>query len=102
MFGRTIFLTTTLIFTSLAGAAVADVKRFDDPTVDGLALDWCRDMGDKCGQPAADAFCRANDYRRTVRYLKSEDPGKETRIISSGATCGNPECDTFVWIECKK
>jgi hypothetical protein len=82
--------------------AQTDVVRIDKPQVDGVMLDWCRRFGDKCGQPAADAFCRANGYRRSVRFVQWVDPGKLTKIISDGQICDSDGCDSFRWIECMK
>lgn len=82
-------------------AATAETIRIDKPQVEGVALDWCRSFGKRCGQPAADAFCRANGHRQSLRFVKWENPGFETRVISDGRICSIPECDTFRWIECR-
>jgi hypothetical protein len=89
---------------SLAQTDPADtnVVRIDTPMVDGVLLDWCRVVGEKCGQPAADAFCKAGGHRRSVRFVQWVNPNKPTRIISNGVVCDSPECDSFRWIECRK
>lgn len=102
MFGKWVLIGLPLMVATLAAPAQSEILRFDKPTVDGVLLDWCRLYADKCGQPAADAFCRANGYRRTVRYVKWNGPGLPTKIISNGQICDDPGCDSFVWIECKK
>jgi hypothetical protein len=85
------------------GSAMAETAsvRIEEPRVDGVLLDWCRVYADRCGQPAADAFCRANGYRRSVRFVKWVNPLKPTKIISDGSICDAEGCDSFRWIECK-
>ncbi len=80
----------------------ADIVRIDQPEVDGELLDWCKFGARGCGQPAADAFCRASGYKRSVRFLQWINPNKPTRFIANGYSCNDPECDSFRWIECKK
>ena len=82
--------------------AHADEVRIDEPKVEGMLLDWCRSFNAKCGQPAADAFCRASGHRRSVRFVKWLDPRKPTRTIVGGEVCDGPGCDSFRWIECRK
>jgi hypothetical protein len=82
--------------------AQPDVVRIDEPAVEGMLLDWCRSFGKKCGQPAADAYCRASGHRRSVRFVQWIDPGKPTRTIATGEVCDDPGCDSFKWIECRK
>ena len=95
-------LFAALVISSTPAFAQSDVVRIDAPQVDGVMLDWCRRFAEKCGQPAADAFCRANGYRRSVRFVQWIDPGKPTKIISDGQICDSEGCDSFRWIECKK
>jgi hypothetical protein len=105
MMSRTSFLptlTAALLFGVSPILAQDNVVRIDEPKVDGIMLDWCRRFGEKCGQPAADAFCRANDYRRSVRFVQWIDPGKPTKVISNGQICDSEGCDSFRWIECLK
>jgi hypothetical protein len=102
MFVRRLFLAVPIAFAGMAAMVQADVMRFDEPKVDGVLLDYCRVGGSKCGQPATDAFCRANGYRRTVRYVKAENVGQPTLNIADKTICDGAECDSFVWIECAK
>ena len=42
----------------------AERETFEAPVVNGLPLDACRTSGGGCGQPTADAFCRAEGYEK--------------------------------------
>lgn len=106
MKGRPTFAAMVAILLAMGIAsptlAQTDAVRFHGPQSDGLLLDWCKGFGKRCGQPAADAFCRAEGYRRSVRFVQLVDPGKPTRIIGTGEVCSDPGCDSFRWIECRK
>lgn len=79
-----------------APASTTEQKTFSDtfhfPTYQGLALDWCMDIGQTCGPQVAETFCKARGYDKasfdgpyklafgktlTLRTEKScEEPGK--------------------------
>ena len=41
------------------GAAAQETTRtFQNPSINGVRLDWCRFYGRQCGEPAAELFCR--------------------------------------------
>ena len=69
---------------------------FDYPQVGGVALDWCVTWDRDCGQPAADNFCRAQGYGRSIGYL-TYSPGR-TNI--AGQICEGGFCGGFSRIEC--
>lgn len=101
---RSPFLPALLAALVIVGSPVLaqpDVVRIDEPKLEGVLLDWCRKFGDRCGQPAADAYCRASGHRRSVRFVQWIDPGKPTKIISDGSICDAAVCDSFRWIECQ-
>jgi hypothetical protein len=95
-------LIAAIVINAAPAFAQSDVVRIDEPQVDGLLLDWCRSFSNKCGQPAADAFCRASGHRRSVRFQQWVSPRKPTRTIDGGGVCDDPGCDSFKWIECRK
>ena len=62
-------------------------------------LDWCREFGTNCGQPAADAFCKAHAFARSVYFR--QDPGvRPTLTIGTKAVCDAPRCASFNIITC--
>jgi hypothetical protein len=75
---------------------------FTNPTYQGNRLDWCVNWAQGCGQPAADAFCKANGYNHAVSFKIAQDIGAvtPTRLIGSGAVCDQPFCDGFLGIRC--
>ena len=88
----------SLITTASAGSTV---KKFTNPKISGVALDWCKTWGQGCGKPAADYFCKKRGYDRATIFRIEKDIGY-TRIIKSGQICNSPGCDSFKFIQCKK
>lgn len=77
---------------------------YDSPMIvagDGQTapLDFCREFGQACGKPAADAFCRQKGHPNASRFQISENIG-HTALISTGDTCDHPSCDGFTQIQC--
>lgn len=80
------------------------------PLFQGLRLDYCsttpnNGSAEDCGQPAADAWCRALGYDLTTGFTGPTpvDPGNKTLAIASNQTCeATPgrNCSTFVVINC--
>jgi hypothetical protein len=82
--------------------AAAD-RTFTNPTLqDGFRLDWCREWGTNCGQPAADAFCQSLGFPRARSFQPAEDVGRfaSTRVIGTGQVCSESFCDGFSMIQC--
>jgi hypothetical protein len=74
---------------------------FANPEWDGHRLDFCREWGTNCGQPAADAFCQALGFPGALHAAADRDPGySSTRVISSGQVCDQPFCRGFQQIIC--
>lgn len=72
---------------------------FENPMVDGVALDICREWASNCGKPAADAFCRGQGYTAALEHREKHD-SPPTRVISSKQVCDGGFCDRIVWIRC--
>jgi hypothetical protein len=73
---------------------------YKKPKIKGVRLDWCRDWGTNCGEPAALAFCKSKGDSEVVSFKMAPDIGK-TRVISTGQVCDDPTCDGFKQITCK-
>ena len=78
-------------------------REFTNPSLGGYRLDWCRSWAAECGQPAADAFCRAKGYSRAIGYAPAHDIGASTptRVFSTGQICDQAFCDGFSSITCR-
>lgn len=77
-------------------------RRFVAPKIAGTRLDWCREWGTNCGEPAATAFCRQRGFNRSVSHVMARDIGASTptRVISSGQICNQAFCDGFAEVVC--
>lgn len=79
--------------------------RFDRPkTKGGYPLDYCTGFAVGCGQPAADAFCRAEGYTSAQpKGFADEKSPEPTQILKTGGFC-DPKvgCGRFTWIVCER
>jgi hypothetical protein len=80
-------------------------RLYTGPTIrtasgDDVSLDFCREFGTNCGQPAANAFCRAHGELVATTFQPASRIGV-TAVIANGRICG-PACDGFSSIECGK
>jgi predicted SPOUT superfamily RNA methylase MTH1 len=76
---------------------------FPKPTYRGYRLDWCYEFGNKCGKPAADAFCQSKGFSMAHSFEIDAAVKSQTMIPSNNAIC-NPDirhCDSFKIIQCK-
>jgi hypothetical protein len=86
-----------------ASAAVADSRVFivaNQP--DGYGIDQCLAKGDKCGAPAASAYCQARDFAQAVAYRRV-DPDEVTGAVpATDAACSRHGCAEYVAITCQR
>lgn len=87
---------TLLILTALP---VSGQQAFQEPKVDGIALDWCLRPGADCGKPAADGFCSSRELGPAQGFTRADDVGK-TLILGTKQVCNDPSCDGFATIQC--
>ena len=78
-------------------------REFNDPRVampqGNLALDVCREWGQNCGKPAADAFCVSQGFLQATDFrIASDSP--PTVVIGSKQVCDQQFCDRISWIQC--
>ncbi len=80
---------------------VAAGASFREPTLEGLALDLCREWGRNCGQAAADAFCRLRGYRAASDYrvMRNRPP---TITIGDRRICTAGFCDRISFVACRR
>ncbi|MFP3921065.1 MAG: hypothetical protein ACLFU3_05085 [Dichotomicrobium sp.] len=76
---------------------------YRNPKWQGNRLDWCLNWGQKCGKPAANAYCRKRGHERTIGFKKASNIGdrQPTRLITTGAVCDDGHCDGFRFIRCR-
>ena len=79
----------------------SETRRFHNPQVSGVALDWCLTWASNCGKPAADNFCRWKGYSQAAGYREAVDIGY-TKILRTGKICNASFCDGFAYIDCEK
>lgn len=96
--GLVLLATSALLF---AGSAFADEATFSKPKIGGVRLDWCKVWGDKCGKPAADAFCKQHEFDKASSYVQDLKPGGKTKVIASGQICNDVGCAGFKSITCQ-
>lgn len=85
-----------------SGLAGAETKTFNDPKIGPNRLDWCVNWGTGCGEPAATAWCKSNEYDRSVDSKQAVDIGAATptKLIATGEVCDQAYCDGFASITC--
>jgi hypothetical protein len=91
-------------FVFAASAASADSKVFIIANqADGYGVDQCLARGDKCGAPAARAYCRSRDFAQASSFRRV-DPDEITGAIpkTGGDRCGHAGCNEYVAITCQR
>lgn len=81
----------------------ADSSRtFENASWEGFRVDYCESWGQRCGQPAADAFCRLAGFDRAEAFSKADNIGASspTRTLSDRRVCNASNCDGFSSISC--
>lgn len=77
-----------------------DARRFNDPKRQGMLIDQCLHWGRECGKPAADHFCRLNNYRQAANFdVKRNRP---TWVMGDKRKCDAGYCASFTHITCTK
>lgn len=85
--------------------AIAETSRFDNPTIRGQRLDFCRHFGTACGKPAADLFCREKGFVEANRFVIDQGIGARginTLVFGDGRLCSGPHCSGFRVIACTR
>lgn len=93
-------LAMLLAFVCLASPALAESRIFivaNQP--DGYGIDRCLADGDKCGQPAARAYCRSRDFAQAASYRRVE---RDEVTASIPAICAGSDCGEYVAITCQR
>ncbi len=74
-------------------------QAFDQPRVDDVALDLCREWASDCGKPAADTFCQLQGFLESSAHEVQEDT-PPTRVIAAHEDCKDAGCDRIASVLC--
>ena len=94
----------TCAFVFAASSAYADTRVFIIANqADGYGVDQCLARGDKCGAPAARAYCQSRDFAQATSFRRV-DPDEITGSVPRGAgeRCGHSGCNEYVAITCQR
>jgi hypothetical protein len=91
-------------FITVASVAIADTRVFivaNQP--DGYGIDQCLAKGERCGAPAARAYCEAREFKSASAFRRV-DPDEVTGAIpaSTGNKCSGRACNDYVAITCER
>ncbi len=98
---RFVFMLSACISLILATETRADSRVFivaNQP--DGYGVDECLAKGERCGAPAARAYCQSHDFAQATGYRRV-DPDEVTGAVpaSTGSSSDNGE---YIAITCER
>lgn len=83
----------------------APLIEFNDPRVqigeERLPVDVCLNWGQRCGKPAADAFCQSKGEGVAANFNMAQD-SPPTWVQGDGIACRDAGCDRITWLQCTK
>jgi hypothetical protein len=74
---------------------------FHNPTVNGVAVDFCLNWAENCGKPAADAFCQSQGFAQSSKHTVQEN-APPTFVIGDGVVCSESYCARLSSITCRR
>ena len=101
---RSIHAFLACVFVTSASAASADSRVFIIANqADGYGVDQCLAKGDKCGAPAARAYCQSRDFAQATAFRRV-DPDEITGSVpkTGSEKCGHAGCNEYVAITCQR
>jgi hypothetical protein len=69
---------------------------------DGYGVDRCLAAGEKCGNAAAMAYCKARQFAQASSFRHVDKDEITGAIPVSDGTCTGSFCEQFVAIECTR
>jgi hypothetical protein len=102
---RRSYLLFASTFVLTATAALADSRVFIVANHrDGYGIDQCLANGERCGAPAARAYCQSHSFKAASAFRRVE-PADMTGVIpiASDAKCASSACEQeYVAITCER
>jgi hypothetical protein len=93
----------TCAFALAVSAAAADTKVFIIANqADGYGVDQCLARGDKCGAPAARAYCQSRDFAQATSFRRVDPDEITGSVPKTGDKCGHAGCNEYVAITCQR
>ena len=91
-------------FVAVSSSASADSRVFiiaNQP--DGYGIDQCLANSEKCGAPAARAYCQSREFSQATAYRRV-DPEEVTGALpkSISDSCPRSGCGEFIAITCQR
>ena len=82
----------------------AETQRFNNPSVKGYRLDYCKHWGRDCGKPAADLWCVDQGFQSAEAFEILPGIGSQTPtvVFGDGSVCNTADCSGFKYIDCFK
>ena len=101
---RSLLALLACVFFVAASDASAETKIFIIANqADGYGVDQCLAKGDKCGAPAARAYCQSRDFAQATSFRRV-DPDEITGSVpkTGSEKCGHAGCNEYVAITCQR
>ena len=85
-------------------SAFAEEQTFAKPKIGSYRLDWCKYWADKCGKPAAAAWCQSKGFDTVTDFEQAPNIGgvTPTKVIGTGQVCADDGCAGFKYVTCVK
>jgi hypothetical protein len=100
---RSLLATLTLAVLLGASAAQAEKRIFIVANnADGYGVDRCLASGEKCGNAAAMAYCKARQYVQATSFRQVDKDEITGAIPANAGGCTGGFCEQFVAIECAR
>jgi hypothetical protein len=78
-------------------------QTFFTPMQDELRLDHCHEWSNRCGDDAANAWCKTKGFERASSDHPVERVGtRGTKLIGTGQVCNVDACTAFKYITCER
>ena len=82
-----------------------NTTRFRYPKIKNVRVDWCRNWGSNCGEPAANLFCQEMGFDRANRFIVDKTTGRQgipSLVFGDGRVCNARYCNAFKLIACTR
>ncbi|GAB6190871.1 hypothetical protein [Desulfocastanea catecholica] len=83
-------------------AARGVITHFSLPVYQNYRVDSCLYLDRQCGEPAANAWCRAKGFAKAIDWAVDHDIGATapTYLMGDQGLCDHALCDGFLYITC--